>query len=124
MRIELREGLPFVSIVVGYGGHELEINDVLVDTGSAGTVLSADLLAELGLVYEPNDPVHRIQGVGGSEFVFLKRAESVAAGSLAVSDLWVEVGALDYGFRLDGILGTDFLVSVGAVVDLGRLELR
>jgi hypothetical protein len=29
-----------------------------------------------------------------------------------------------YGFPADGVLGLDFLVRTGAIIDLGRLELR
>ena len=35
-----------------------------------------------------------------------------------------EVGGLMYGFDLDAIIGCDFLRRVGAVVDLGRMEIR
>ncbi len=31
---------------------------------------------------------------------------------------------MDYGVELDGILGMDFLASVGAVIDLARMEVR
>jgi hypothetical protein len=31
---------------------------------------------------------------------------------------------MDYGFPADGILGLDFLVAAGALIDFGRLELR
>jgi hypothetical protein len=31
---------------------------------------------------------------------------------------------MDYGFAIDGIIGTDFLLQVGAVIDLSRLEIH
>jgi hypothetical protein len=31
---------------------------------------------------------------------------------------------MEYGVELDGILGMDYLASVGAVIDLGQMELR
>ena len=31
---------------------------------------------------------------------------------------------MDYGFPADGILGLDFLLHIGAVIDLEGLELR
>jgi hypothetical protein len=68
--------------------------------------------------------VHRIHGVGGVEFVFAKRVEAVQVGELHANDFEIEVGAMDYGFPIDGILGTDFLIRVGAVIDLHRLEIR
>lgn len=29
---------------------------------------------------------------------------------------------MDYGFEMDGIVGMDFLMEVGAIIDLARLE--
>ncbi len=124
MRIELRAGLPFVNARLRHGEQALELHDVLLDTGSAGTLFATDSVAPIGLVYEPEDPLRRIYGVGGSEFVFMKRVDQVAVGELQVRDLAVEVGAMDYGFQLDGIIGTDFPLAVGAVIDLSRLEIR
>jgi hypothetical protein len=43
-------------------------------------------------------------------------------GELEVRDFEVEVGAMDYGFAIDGIVGMDWLTQVGAVIDLSRLE--
>ena len=36
----------------------------------------------------------------------------------------VEVGFMDYGFELHGILGLNFLRATKAVIDLDLLELR
>jgi hypothetical protein len=36
----------------------------------------------------------------------------------------LEVGAMDYGINLDGILGMDFLLHVGAVIDLAALRIQ
>ena len=45
-------------------------------------------------------------------------------GGLPLADVEIEVGALDYGFPLDGILGLDCLMRFGAVIDVSALELR
>ncbi len=36
----------------------------------------------------------------------------------------IEVGGMDYGFEINGILGMDFLLKTGASIDLQALELR
>lgn len=76
------------------------------------------------MTYEPNDFVHRIRGVGGSEFVFTKQVAELKVGKLKVKGFEIEIGAMNYGFEMDGILGVDFLVTVGALIDLDRMELR
>jgi predicted aspartyl protease len=124
MRMQVRDGLPYVTVTLRYRGQQLDLANVLVDTGSAGTLLAADQVLAVGLQYEADDQVERIRGVGGAEFVFIKRVDRLSVGELQVSDFAIEVGAMDYGFALDGILGMDFLLQVGAVIDLSRLEIH
>ena len=65
-----------------------------------------------------------LRGVGGREYVFVRRVDRLAVGPHGIVDFEVEVGELDYGFSLGGILGMDFLRSAGAVIDLGSLTLE
>ncbi len=123
MKIHLNDGLPYISASLFYQNQRLELANVLLDTGSAGTILSADRVLEVGLHYEVNDIVHRIRGVGGAEFVFTKTVDKLAINELQVNDFEVEIGAMDYGIDIDGIIGMDFLTLIGATIDLHRLEI-
>jgi len=123
MNIQVRDGLPYVTVTLLYGGQQLDLANVLLDTGSAGTLFAADQVLAVSLQYEADDPVQRIRSIGGTEFVFVKRIDRLSVGELQVSDFAIEVGAMDYGFAIDGIIGTDFLLQVGAVIDLSRLEI-
>jgi hypothetical protein len=89
-----------------------------------GTLFSVDHLTNIGLQYEPNDQVHRIRGVGGTEFMFTKRLDALALGELQLNDFVIEVGAMDYGPDIDGIIGLDFLSLTGAIIDMAALEMR
>lgn len=40
-----------------------------------------------------------------------------------MTDLTIEVGVMDYGFDINGILGMDFLIETGAIIDLARMEI-
>jgi hypothetical protein len=123
MNIRLQEGLPFVPAVVGFHGQSLILNNVLLDTGSAGSIFSADRPAKIDLSYAPEDELLRIRGVGGVEFVFTKFVDHLAIGELQVNNFKIEVGAVDYGFSIDGILGMDFLIAVGAIIDLDQMKI-
>ncbi|MCC6500430.1 MAG: retropepsin-like domain-containing protein [Anaerolineales bacterium] len=124
MKIRIKNGLPYVSATLIHHSQRVTLKQVLLDTGSAGSIFSTDKVAEVGLTYEPEDLVHRIRGVGGSEFVFTKRVDLLRVGDLKIAGFEIEVGAMNYGFEMDGILGLDFLTQVGALIDLDRLELR
>ena len=117
-------GAFYVTVTLLHGGRQLDLANVLLDTGSAGTLFAADQVLAVGLQYEADDPVQRIRGIGGAEFVFVKRVNRLSVGELQVNDFAIEVGAMDYGFAIDGIIGTDVLLQVGAIIDLSRLEIH
>lgn len=123
MNIHLQDGLPFVEVTLDHQGHRLVLSRVLLDTGSAGSLLAADELLKINVSLEPHDPLRRIRGVGGSEFVFVKTLDHLSVGSLRAATFAVEVGALDYGFTLQGILGMDFLLHAKAIINLDALTL-
>ena len=59
MQLTLKDDLPFVKMTVTYGKAEIEIPSVLVDTGSATTILAADIVAhgKTGFIVRSDDPV-------------------------------------------------------------------
>jgi hypothetical protein len=122
MKIRLDGGLPFVAATLTFWGQRLTLDNVLIDTGSLGSIFPADRVAEIGLEMEAQDSIYRIRGVGGSEFVFAKQVHALEIGDLTASDFEIEIGAMEYGFDIDGIIGMDFLLQVGAILDLGQLE--
>lgn len=124
MRLRLQNGLLYATVEVSYRGRCLELDNVLLDTGSAGTVFSIDRLLEIGLEYAADDAVQRIHGVGGTEFVFSKTVERLTLGDIHVDNFEIEVGGMNYGFEMNGIIGLDFLLRVGAVIDLAAMEIR
>jgi len=59
MQLTLKDDLPFLTVKVAYCGVEIEVPHVLVDTGSASTILAADVVAQTGIVPELGDcPAH------------------------------------------------------------------
>lgn len=122
-RLVLRAELPFVTVSVNHRGKAVEVENMLLDTGSASTLVSADLAAAIGIVPQPSDRLRILRGVGGREVVFARTIERIEVGGRGVDDFEIEIGGMDYGFDIDGILGMDFLRAAGAVVDLGALEL-
>ena len=55
--IRIDQGLPFVSVTVTHNGQVLPLNHVLLDTGSAATVLGSDQLGRIGLRPKPQDSI-------------------------------------------------------------------
>ena len=123
MNIRVVRGTPYVTASLTHNGKKLDLDFVVLDTGSGGCVFSANELLQLDIEVERTDQLHRIAGVGGREFVFSRRLEGLAVGDVELRGFEVQVGAMDYGFPIQGIIGLDFLLRVQAVIDLARLEI-
>ena len=124
MQLTLKYSLPFVTATLVYRRTEIEVPHVLVDTGSARTMFAADVVAQVRLIPEPEDMLLTVRGVGGAEVVFTRVVDRIQVGPQAVEQFEVEVGGMDYGFEINGILGMDFLTRTGANIDLHQLQIK
>jgi len=118
MNIVEEYGLPFIGLTIRYQGKQLELRKVLLDTGSASTLFNADRMREIGIVPEENDVVDTIRGVGGIEYVYAKSVDAIEFNGGLVSGFQVEIGSMDYGLDMDGIVGYDFMKAAGFVIDV------
>lgn len=123
MQLKLIDDLPYAEVIIVFQGEKIIVDHVLVDTGSASTIFSSDLMKKVGVSPQPDDPLHTIRGVGGVEAVFSRSVDSVRLGSKEVHDIEVEIGGMDYGFNINGILGMDILLKMGAIIDLQNMEI-
>ncbi|MCP4405216.1 MAG: hypothetical protein GY801_48930 [bacterium] len=114
----MKDELPFVTISIAYHGERLEIPAVLIDTGSATTILATDIVASIQIVPSRQDILKRIRGVGGIELVFRRDLDYLQIGDCLLPDFTVDIGWMDHGFEMNGILGMDVLTRAGAIIDL------
>ncbi|RXT02815.1 retropepsin-like aspartic protease [Ammoniphilus sp. CFH 90114] len=123
-KLIIDDGLLLTDMELTFNGQLLHLQRVLVDTGSGSTVVSTDLAESIGIVAEENDMIYRITGVGGSEFVYSKTVDSVRIGDMQTEYFALEIGAMNYGFDLDGIIGLDLLQQLKAVINIDELTLQ
>ncbi len=55
--------------------------------------------------------------------MFTRRVDRFAIGDHGLDNFELEIGEMDDGFQLGGILGMDFLREARAVIDLDRLTI-
>lgn len=65
MNIEFRDGLLFTSIQITYRGNSKTINNIVIDTGAAETIISTDAVDDIGVYAESGDKIITFYGVGG-----------------------------------------------------------
>ncbi|OMF62979.1 retropepsin-like aspartic protease [Paenibacillus sp. FSL R5-0766] len=123
MKISEVYGLPFISIKLEFRGEVLQLEKVLLDTGSASTLLNADAVREVGMVPEEDDLVDIIRGVGGIEYVYTKSLDSITVDGTTINNFQIEIGNMDYGLEIDGILGFNFMKQTGVVINANLMEL-
>ncbi len=123
MKLVLKDDLPFVSVIIAYQGMRLEAPNILIDTGSATTIFSADIVASIGIFPLPGDILHTIRGVGGIEVVFRRALDYLQLGDFRVFECEIDIGGMDYGFEMNGILGMNALMRAEALIDLRDKEI-
>jgi predicted aspartyl protease len=122
--INIIDNLPFTKLDINYKGEKLELQNVLIDTGSSKSILKDKLVKKIGIKPEPDDILGSIRGVGGSEFVYIKQIDLVAIGDIHVKNFKIDIGEMDYGFEIDGIIGMDFLITTNSIIDLKNLYIE
>ncbi len=123
MRFTLRDNLPFVTVTLAYRGVSVMVPHVLIDTGSARTIFSFDIVSGIQITPTPEDILYAIRGVGGMETVFSRMVDYIQVGEHQLPQFEIEVGGMDYGFDIQGILGMDFLRQARAVLNMADLSM-
>ena len=124
MKLELRHGIPFTEVILRNNGKEIASRNVVVDTGSASTIISAEIAVQLDMESGLNDSLNRVRGVGGTEFVYEKVIGCIEIGGITLENFKLQVGAMNYGFEIDALLGMDFLQACQLLVDCYKMEVR
>ena len=63
-----------------------------------------------------------MQFLGGDEFI--KSLEKLKVGTFELKAFKVEIGVMDYGFYINGIIGMNFLKKIKAKIDLDNMEIK
>jgi len=124
MKLLLKGNIPFTTIKIAYQGTEIDISNILIDTGSASTILSADIVAPIQIFPSPQDTLYMIRGVGGTEAVYSRRLDYLQLDECNLPNFKVEIGGMDYGFEINGILRMDFLVQAKSIINLLDMKIE
>jgi len=124
MQLILRDNLLFVEVTIAYQGAILDVDNILVDTGSATTILAADIVASIQIRPVESDNLYTIRGVDGTEFVFARHVDYLQIGERRLSHFEIKIGDVDYGFGINGVLGMDFMLRTDAIINLKHKKIE
>lgn len=123
-QIRLVNNSLFVDMILRANGNRLTVSNVLLDTGSEANLFHTDDLLPLRLTPPGSEEIVRIRGIGGVESVLQMQIDTIEVGELVQSPAQIQMGKVEYGFGINGILGLDFLVHTGAQINLRSLTLK
>lgn len=123
MKFQLKYGIPFTEITFINNDKKIIAKNVVIDTGSASTIISTETALQLDLESQLTDMLQRVRGVGGYEFVYEKDIHCIEIDNVKVENLKIQVGAMNYGFEINAILGMDFLKIGKLIVDCDKQEI-
>ncbi len=122
MKIEYRDELLFTTIGIAYNGQKKEINNIVIDTGASGTLISQECVDNIGIRVSADDELVVSYGIGGKEYAFSKNVEEISIGNYRLKDYKLDFISFQYE-DINGLLGLDILVNGGYVIDMENYEL-
>jgi predicted aspartyl protease len=122
MKLKLVNHLLEVEMTISYKGKTKTIDRLVVDTGAAHTLISSDIVEELGIYFENGDSLVSAYGIGGEEYSFRKPVDYVKLGNHEITNIKLDFGNLeDWG--INGLIGLDILMNGKFIIDLEKIEL-
>ncbi|MDQ2087959.1 retropepsin-like aspartic protease [Herbivorax sp. ANBcel31] len=122
MNIEYREGLLFTDIEILYKGKTKIINNIVVDTGASRTLISQDIVDDIGIKVSRDDEVVTSYGIGGKEHAFVKIIDKIKLGEFSLDNCSLDFTSFQYD-DINGLLGLDLLLEAGFIIDLSKLRM-
>ena len=117
MKFRWQKGLPFITAKLTVEGKVIEIHNALVDSGAASSLFSIENFLNAGLTINSHDIIVEMVGIGGTESVFQRKINEIKIANISVGSPIVQFGTMNYGFEIDGIIGSDILSQARAIID-------
>ncbi|CAI3543081.1 MULTISPECIES: retroviral-like aspartic protease family protein [Clostridium] len=111
--------LLFCKLDCKLNNEDLHLDNVLIDTGSATTLINADYIN-----FDGTETVQEAYGIGGSEKILNKQFSDLQINEFTLNNISISVGDMDYGLNIDMLLGLDLLKSLNAIVNLDTMQLE
>lgn len=122
MKMELINHLLETKMTIFYKGESIVVDKLVIDTGASHSIISSDIVEELGIRFENGDPLVSAFGIGGEEYSFRKTVDAIKLANHEIREIKLDFGDLDQ-WDINGLIGLDILMNGKFIIDLGRLEL-
>jgi predicted aspartyl protease len=121
MNFYWKKGLIWVDIELEYNGNKYQIENCIVDTGSASTAIDIDFIE---FDYNQITQIKKLSGIGGIEEVMSQKVESLILGDIKINNLQIEFGNLQNSYGINGFIGTNILSQFQVNIDFSNQKIN
>mgnify|MGYP006275797583 CR=1 FL=1 len=122
MEIKYSNGLLFTAIELTYKGKSKIIENIVVDTGAANSLISQEVVDEIGIRISKDDEIVTSYGIGGIEHSFVKTIDDIKVGEFKLEECSLDFATIPYD-DVNGLLGLDILIEGGFMINLDILDI-
>ena len=119
MKLELVNRLLEVEMTISYKGKKKIIDKLVIDTGAAHTLISSDIVEDIGIYFENGDPLESRTELAVD--LFRKPVDFIKLGTHEIPEMKLDFGNLD-DWGINGLIGLDILMNGKFIIDLEKLE--
>jgi predicted aspartyl protease len=123
MKLEYRNGLLFTNIEIIVNDNRKIIDNIVVDTGAAQTVISQECVEDIGISFTGKEEIVTTYGIGGEEHAFVKEVDEIVIGDFKLKNYNIDFTGFIYD-DINGLLGLDILMDGGFIIDLKDLTIK
>jgi predicted aspartyl protease len=111
-------------MTICYKGRSLTIDKLVIDTGAAHSLLSSDIVSEIGIKFENGNKLVRSFGIGGDEYSFRKQIDQIQLGDLVMKDITLDFGVFHENIsHINGLIGLDILKNGEMIINLHHMQM-
>lgn len=119
INLKLKHSLLFCELDITIDNKKVHLNNVLIDTGSATTLINSDYI-----LLDGSEKFINIYGVGGYEAVLNKHFDTISLNNIPLNNMVLSVGELDYGINIDMLIGLDLLKLLNTNISIKDMTLE
>ena len=123
MKIKLSNGLLYATIELTCNGKSKILDNIIIDTGAAHSIICPDIVEDLGIEDSPEDELITMYSIGGAQYAYRKKIDSIKFGSCLIEGYKLDFGYIDEHGRINGLLGLDLLMEMRLILDLKNLKI-
>ncbi|WP_047983764.1 pepsin/retropepsin-like aspartic protease family protein [Ornithinibacillus californiensis] len=117
MKLEFVNNLLETKMGIYYKGKTKVIDKLVIDT-----LISSDIVDDIGIYLENGDSLVSSFGIGGEEYSFRKQVDFIKLGSYYTRNPKLDFGNLSK-WGINGLIGLDILMAGKFIIDLRKLEI-